>query len=388
MGGGAEGKDLGFVDSHEKLPVQGCHQLVGRFFPQAPVLERDENESGIGGIAVGEQAESGRGRYVFDLFVLADDGLHLLGHRVGALHRGRVGQLDVDHQVAHILAGHETARHEFAQEDQSPRQNGHKNKAHGDPAGHDAGKTGVGHGGFVEHRVEQPEKGPQRTAHGLLLAQQEAAQGRAQGQGVDRGKDHRNGHGDGKLLVEPAGDATHDGHRDEDRHHHQGGGDDRRGHLFHGGLGGLFGRHPLFDFDLDRLHHHDGVVHDDTDGQHQAQQGQDVDGEADQGKGHEGGQQGNRNGDGGDQCRPPVLDEDEDHQNHQGQGDKQGLDDFIDAGGNGQWWCPGRCHSACFWGKSATGRPWWSSPFRPGPRRWSRVPDTGRSWRRVCRSCA
>jgi hypothetical protein len=101
-------------------------------------------------------------------------------------------------------------------------------------------------------------------------------------------------------------------------------------------LGGLLGRHALFDFDLDRLHHHDGIVHHDPDGQHQAQQGKDIDGKSDHGKGHEGGQQGNRDGDGGDQGRPPVLDEDEHHQDHQRQGDEQGFDDFIDAGRNGR----------------------------------------------------
>jgi len=169
-----------------------------------------------------------------------------------------------------------------------------------------------------------------------LFAQQEATQGRTQGQGVDGRENHRDGHGDGKLLIEPSGDATHDGHRDEDRHHHQGGGDDRRGHFLHGRLGGLLRVHSLFDFYLNRLHNDDGVIHDDTDGQHQPQQGQHVNGEADHGEGHEGGQQGDRYGDGGDQCRPPVLDKDEDDQNHQNQGDNQGLDDFIDAGGDCQ----------------------------------------------------
>jgi hypothetical protein len=44
----AEGEHLGLVDPHEKLPVEGCHQLVGGSLPHSPILERDKNESGIG----------------------------------------------------------------------------------------------------------------------------------------------------------------------------------------------------------------------------------------------------------------------------------------------------------------------------------------------------
>ena len=39
------------------------------------------------------------------------------------------------------------------------------------------------------------------------------------------------------------------------------------------------GRHPFFDVMLHRLDHHDGIVHNEADGQHEAKQRQRVDGE-------------------------------------------------------------------------------------------------------------
>jgi flagellar basal body rod protein FlgG len=46
--------------------------------------------------------------------------------------------------------------------------------------------------------------------------------------------------------------------------------------------GGGEGLHAFFDVAVDVLQHHDGVVHHQADGQHQRQQGEGVDGEAEQ----------------------------------------------------------------------------------------------------------
>ena len=50
---------------------------------------------------------------------------------------------------------------------------------------------------------------------------------------------------------------------------------------------GVAGREPLLDVVLDGLHHHDGVVHDEADGEHEAEERQRVDGEAEQREDHE-----------------------------------------------------------------------------------------------------
>ncbi len=255
---------------------------------------------------------------------LADNLLHLAGHRVGALQGSGIRQQNIDKEtVTHVFFRDETARQQFADDAGTAADHRDENdKSHDDLAGHNVGKPGIGHRGAVENRVEQLEKKPQGPAVGFGLFQQQGTQGRTEGQGIDRRNGHRHGDGDGELLVEPPGNAPHGRHRDEDRDEHQGGGDHRGRHLVHGVNGGLFGVHPLFDVDLNRLHHHDGVVHHDADGQHEPQQRQHVDGEPQQGKGHERPQEGDRNRDGGNQGGAPVLDENKDHQDDQRQGDE------------------------------------------------------------------
>ena len=81
---------------------------------------------------------------------------------------------------------------------------------------------------------------------------------------------------------------------------------------------------------LDVLHHHDGVVDDDADGQDQAEQGEVVQGEMRREHHREGADQGHRNGDDRDQSRPPALQEDDHHDHHEHQGLEQGLVDLVD----------------------------------------------------------
>jgi hypothetical protein len=65
-------------------------------------------------MAVGEQAEPGGRGDEFNLFVFLDDLLHLFGNHIGTLQGGRIRQLDVDHEVSHVLFGHEPAGDQFA----------------------------------------------------------------------------------------------------------------------------------------------------------------------------------------------------------------------------------------------------------------------------------
>ena len=63
---------------------------------------------------------------------------------------------------------------------------------------------------------------------------------------------------------------------------------------FHCLEGGVVRRQPLLDVVLHRLHHHDGVVHHEADGEHEAEERQRVDGEAEEREEHEGADQGDR----------------------------------------------------------------------------------------------
>jgi hypothetical protein len=80
-----------------------------------------------------------------------------------------------------------------------------------------------------------------------------------------------------ELAVELPGNPAQKSSRDEDGHQHQRNADDRAEHLIHGANRGLLGLHAVFDVVRRRLDNHNGVVHNDPNGQHQPEQRQHVD---------------------------------------------------------------------------------------------------------------
>jgi hypothetical protein len=84
------------------------------------------------------------------------------------------------------------------------------------------------------------------------------------------------------------------------------------------------------------LHHHDRVVDDDADGQHQAQQRERVDREAEQREQGERADQRHRHGERRNQRRAEALQEDVDDEDHQGDGLEQRDHDLANAGGDRQ----------------------------------------------------
>ena len=80
----------------------------------------------------------------------------------------------------------------------------------------------------------------------------------------------------------------------------------------------------------DVFHHHDGVVHHQGHGQHQAEQGEDVDGETERQHERQGADQGDRHGDHRNQGGAHVLQEHVYHQDHQQHRLQQGHDDLMD----------------------------------------------------------
>ena len=69
---------------------------------------------------------------------------------------------------------------------------------------------------------------------------------------------------------------------------------------------------PFFDVMLDRFHDDDGVIDDQTDGEHESEERERVDGEPEERKKHEGADQRDGHGAERDQRRAPALQEDED----------------------------------------------------------------------------
>ncbi len=116
----------------------------------------------------------------------------------------------------------------------------------------------------------------------------------------------------------------------EHRAQHQRDRDQRAADLVHGLVGGFARAQARAQFPLDVLHHHDGVVHHDADGEHQAEQRQIVQREAEGGHHEEGPDQRYRDGDDRNDGGAPGLQEQQDHQHHQHDRLEQGLDHLVD----------------------------------------------------------
>ena len=95
---------------------------------------------------------------------------------------------------------------------------------------------------------------------------------------------------------------------------------------------------------LDRLDHDDGVIDDQTDRQHETEEGERVQRETEEREEGEGAHQRDRHGEGGDQGRAPVLKEDKDHDQHEDHRLDERLLDVVHAGRHGQRGVEGRLH--------------------------------------------
>ena len=112
----------------------------------------------------------------------------------------------------------------------------------------------------------------------MLGLQQHGAEHRGQGEGNDSREDDGNGHRDGELPVENPHGPGHKGDGNENGGHHQGNRNDGAADFVHYRLRGAVGTEILlFHFCVDGLHHYDGVIHHNADGQDQGEEGDEID---------------------------------------------------------------------------------------------------------------
>ncbi len=130
----------------------------------------------------------------------------------------------------------------------------------------------------LKHAVKPIEKSPQQSAARLLRPEQQRRKRRAERERIERGEQNGNRDGDGELLVKLAGDSGNEGRRHKDGGENQRDANDRAGELFHRFQRRVLRRHALLDVPLHAFDHHDGVVHHQTDRQHQTKQRKRVDG--------------------------------------------------------------------------------------------------------------
>ena len=174
--------------------------------------------------------------------------------------------------------------------------------------------------------------GPKAMAFGRFRTVFEpfGAQHGGQRQGHQAGYDDRGRQREAKFAEQAAHVTAHKGNRDKHRHQGQRGGNHRERHL----PGSMERRNQrrltAVDATLDVFQDHNGVVHHQSDGEDDRQQGQHVDRKPEGAEPDEGPDNGHRNGHRGNQRRPPGTQEHEDHQHHERNGDSQRGDDLAD----------------------------------------------------------
>ena len=166
------------------------------------------------------------------------------------------------------------------------------------------------------------------------MAQQYRTHHRRQGQRHEPGYQHGAGQGQSKFDEQLADTAGHEGHRgihgsQGERHRHHGKTDFLRA------LECRFTpRHAFLDVAVDVFQHHDCVIHHQTDGQHESQQGQGIDGETEHEHQREGADQRHRYGHQRNEGGAQIAQEEENDRQHQqdgfADGGEHGLDRTVD----------------------------------------------------------
>ena len=178
--------------------------------------------------------------------------------------------------------------------------------------------------------VDEAELLPLVTLVGL---EQQGAERGAKRQSVDGRDDDRDGHRDPELTVERTADPRDERHGHEDRSHDERDGDDSARDLMHGVHTGCAGgvvalvQLGVYGFDDD-----DGVIHDDSDSEHQCREREEVQREAEDLQEEERTDERHGHRDGGDERAAEVLQEDIYDDEDEEEGLEERLDDVPDRG--------------------------------------------------------
>ena len=273
--------DLGFLELGED--GVGTARDGGGVLPLAfafrPVLERKEALANALAFACEGEAEghahAGHG-VLFFFHEVVFDALHHF-QRLGA---GRAARQFVGNHEAALVFTRDEGRGQYLEEvDHACRDSAVQQEAEPRMLQPRNDMAAVGRGQAGEEFVEA---GTARAAGlPLVLFKDSGAKRRGEHDGHGHGKEHGRHDGDGELPVDDTHRTAEEGHRKEHGGQNHGNAHDGAGDLLHALLGGLVGRkafrgHQSFHV----FHDHDGVVHEQADGQHHAEQRQRIDGEA------------------------------------------------------------------------------------------------------------
>ena len=308
-----EGEHHGIAEGEEVLLGtlgQGEHAvLLGTLIPR---LEHDERHTralaATGEVEAVDGEHGGHGVGFFLQQILT----HLVDHHLGTLGTGTGRGLYLGEQYALVFLRQEGGRNTGEQPDHA-----NHDQCIGQQERHLVAQDGTNAAFVAGYAAVEVAVEPAKEAtlgHMVLALLQRLEHGGAQGRGEDERHQHRQAHGrddgDGELPIDHTRGAAEERHGQQYCRQHQG--DTHQGtlDLLHRALGRFLGRQAfLGHYPLDVLHHDDGVVHQQADGQDHGEHGQGVDAEAGSGKDAEGTQQHNRYGHGGDDGGAEVLQE-------------------------------------------------------------------------------
>ena len=335
-----EHRDEGFFDCAVLL-IERSRDGAGRErlgFALLEGLQRHEYDAGVGTVGESVDAEARESHRVIDARLLHGDLTHAADHSLRAVEGRRIRQLRETHQVLLVLGGNETRRRaceaHVSQRDQSAVYKecdaaGAHDAAH--PADIALGEAREESVERAEETAEQPiEDAGQAIGRGTVLLEEQGGQSRREREGVER-RDHRaNRDGQGELFIELAGEPADESGGHEHGAEHQRRRDDGTGHLAHRLAGRLDGLQAVGDIALDVLDDHDGIVDDNADGEHQAEERQRVQAEAKEVHDREGADERHGYGDQGNDGGTPGLQKDNDDQHHQQNGLEQRVHHGVD----------------------------------------------------------
>ena len=165
--------------------------------------------------------------------------------------------------------------------------------------------------------------------------QDRRAQGRRQDQRHQNRQDHGGYDGNGELPENNAGRPAKKGHRQKHRRQHQANADQRAADFIHGSPRSFLGRQPfILDESLDIFHHDNRVVDQQADRQNHTEQRQRIDGETGRVEDRQRAEQDDRHGNGGDERRTPVLQENEHDDKDKQDCFEQRMDNLLDRQGD------------------------------------------------------
>ncbi len=289
---------------------QGEHAvfLVG---PLAPGLQADEGDTRA--LAAAGEAEAGHGKDgTNDVALLFQQ---IAAHGVDAL----LGALGGRARRSHYL-GEQDALVLFRQEGAGNAVEQHHHHADDQHIQQQERCLALEHGphaalvaihAAIEGAIEPAEESALLVVIILVdRLEQRRTQRRREDQRHQHREHHRRNDGDGELPIDDPGRASEEGHRQQYRRQHHANADQRALDLAHGLARRLQRREPFFaHHPFDVLHHHDGIVDQQADGQNHGEHGQGIDAETEHRQHAEGTQQHHRHRERRNQRRAEVLQE-------------------------------------------------------------------------------